>query len=624
MHGIDSDNVLQCFQLLATERPDCFAIRSGTERLTYGQLDTKANVLRDRLAVIGAEGTLAGVLLGRSLSAVISYLGVLKAGAAFVPLDPGVPEQNLLDILRSHTVRCIISDTLTMQRFPQLASTAAVCDVDAAALAGATARGESAKISGSDPACVMFTSGSTGEPKGVVIPHRAIVRLVKNPGYMRFSADQIFLQASALTFDASIFEIWGALLNGAELVIPEAGLLSLDAIAAAIDNEGVTTLFLTSGLFNLMVDQRPEALRNLRYLVSGGDVMSPVHVAKAAHILESGLFISVYGPTENTTFTTTFTAPRDFTGDAPVPIGWPVAGTILRIFDDAMRLVADGEPGELYVGGTGLALGYLNAPSLTQQKFVADPQSPSQKLYRTGDLVRRDKNGLLHFLGRMDNQIKINGIRVEPEHVETILRRNLPLSDIAVVACPLPSGAKHLVAFVVPQPGAGLSNTTFREAAACCLSPHMIPSRLELVEEFPLTRTGKIDRLALSRTAAAAREQKPGSIADAPSSEATLIALWRRHLQLEKIDIDQNFFDLGGTSLQLLAVHADLEELFPGRLLIQDLFDLPTIRLLKSRLGGNQMADATAQAAARAALQRGARAARAPLPVDHANIAGGD
>ncbi len=627
MHGIDSDNVLQCFQLLTTERPDCFAIRSGTERLTYGQLDARANALRDRLADHGTErGTFVGVLLGRSPSAVISYLAVLKAGAAFVPLDTGMPVQSLLDIVRRHKLACVVTNGAILGQIPELAAAAVVVDIDAAPSASGAAAlsGQAGNISGCDPACVMFTSGSTGEPKGVVIPHRAVVRLVKNPGYMRFSADQIFLQASALTFDASIFEIWGALLNGAELVIPEAGLLSLDAIAAAIDTEGVTSLFLTSGLFNLMIDQRSEALRNLRYLVSGGDMMSPVHVAKAAHILEFGQFISVYGPTENTTFTTTFTAPRDFAGNAPVPIGWPIAGTILRIFDDAMRLVADGEPGELYVGGTGLALGYLNAPDLTQQKFVADPQSPSQRLYRTGDLVRRDEKGLLHFLGRLDNQIKVNGIRVEPEHVEAVLRQNLPLSDIAVVACPLPSGAKHLVAFVVPQPDAGLSNTTFREVAARCLAPQMIPSRLELVNKFPLTQTGKIDRLALSRLAAAAREQKPASIAGAPSSEASLIALWRRHLQLETIDIDRNFFDLGGTSLQLLAVHADLEELFPGQFSVQDLFDLPTIRLLQSRLGGIQMADAAAQSAARAALQRRARTSRAGPPADCANIAAGD
>ena len=239
----------------------------------------------------------------------------------------------------------------------------------------------------------MFTSGSTGEPKGVVIPHRAIVRLVKNPGYMQFSDDQIFLQSSPLGFDASIFEIWGALLNGAELVIPEAGLLSLNAIASAIEAHGVTTLFLTSGLFNLMIDQRPEPLRKLRYLVSGGDVMSPSHVAKAARLLTSGHFISVYGPTENTTFTTTYTAPPDLPEDEPVPVGWPVADTVLRILDDDMRPVPDGSAGQLYVGGAGLALGYLNAPDLTERKFIQDANShdPMQRLYLTGDLVRRDE-----------------------------------------------------------------------------------------------------------------------------------------------------------------------------------------------------------------------------------------
>jgi non-ribosomal peptide synthetase component F len=199
---------------------------------------------------------------------------------------------------------------------------------------------------------------------------------------MRFSDDQIFLQASPLTFDASIFEIWGALLNGAELVISEPGLLSLDAIAAAIEEQGVTTLFLTSGLFNLMIDQRPAPLRKLRYLVSGGDVMSPARVAKAARLLNSSRFISVYGPTENTTFTTTFTAPPDLSADAPVPIGWPVASTILRILDDEMRAVPEGAAGQLYVGGEGLALGYLNAPDLTHQKFIADPDATAQTLWR--------------------------------------------------------------------------------------------------------------------------------------------------------------------------------------------------------------------------------------------------
>jgi amino acid adenylation domain-containing protein len=627
--SVDFGNVPHNFQIAVSQKPNSVAVRSTAERLTYAELDARTETLRDRLAAAGVKhGSLVGVFLDRSVSAIISFLAVLKAGAAFVILDPGSPPQSTLDIVRRHKLPCVVSNAATLGRVPQLAAAVPlVIDVDAMPLtAGSGKHVPAPKISGSDAACVMFTSGSTGEPKGVVIPHRAIVRLVKNPGYMQFSDDQIFLQSSSLSFDASIFEIWGALLNGAELVIPGAGLLSLDAITAAVEDYGVTTLFLTSGLFNLMIDQRPASLCKLRYLVSGGDVMSPTHVGKAARLLESGHFISVYGPTENTTYTTTFTAPADLTNDAPVPIGWPVAGTVLRILDEEMRPVPEGSPGQLYVGGTGLALGYLNAPELTQQRFIEDPfaQDPAQRLYRTGDLVRRDDTGLLHFLGRMDNQIKVNGVRVEPEHVEIVLRRTLPLKDIAVVACSLPNGAKHLVAFVVPLPDTPLSEAAFREAAACNLPPQMIPARLEMIAEFPLTKTGKIDRLTLSRLAATTRVQKSAALQNASPVEATLADLWRRQLRLETVDVEQNFFDLGGTSLQLLGVHAELEQLFPGKLSIRDLFDLPTIRLLSARLSGTQPADVPSRAAAQAALQLRARQARVPSPTIRASSARGD
>ncbi len=633
MRGNDFDNVPQCFQIMATEKPNRIAVRSATERLSYAELDTRAEALRDRLVSAGVlQGTLVGIFLDRSVSAITSFLAVMKAGGAFVLLDPGSPPQNILDIVQRHKLPYVVSNAATLRRVPQLAVTIPrIIDVDAMPLTGGI-RGpvQAARISGSDPACVMFTSGSTGEPKGVVIPHQAIVRLVRNPGYMQFSDDQIFLQASSLTFDASIFEIWGALLNGAQLAIPGAGLLSLDTITAAVEEYDVTTLFLTSGLFNLMIDQCPARLRKLRYLVSGGDIMSPTHVAKAAGLLESGQFISVYGPTENTTFTTCFTAPPDFPADAPVPIGWPVAGTVLRILDEDMRPVPEGTAGQLYVGGSGLALGYLNAPELTQQRFMKDPfaqvsgQDPGQWLYRTGDLVRRDETGMLHFLGRMDNQIKLNGCRIEPEHVEIVLRRHLPLKDIAVVACSLPNGAKHLVAFVIPLPGTAFAEADFREAATSCLPPHMIPARLEIVDEFPLTQTGKIDRLALSRLAANTRAKKSSNPHYATPIEATLADLWRRQLRLETVDVDQNFFDLGGTSLQLLGVHAELELLFPGQISVRDLFDLPTIRHLQARLSGVQTADVTARAATQAALQRRARQGRVPLPTAPASSSRGD
>ena len=628
MRGDSIDNVLQSFHISVTQKPNAIAVRSATHCLSYAELDAQSDALCDRLAMAGVgRSRLAGILLDRSVPVIISFLAVLKAGGAFVPLDPASPPQTILDIALRHKMACVISNGATLRRFPELAAAAAVIDVDVPPPAEITRPPvESVKVSGADAACVMFTSGSTGEPKGVVIPHRAIVRLVKNPGYMQFSDDQIFLQSSPLGFDASIFEIWGALLNGAELVIPEAGLLSLNTIASAIEAHGVTTLFLTSGLFNLMIDQRPEPLRKLRYLVSGGDVMSPSHVAKAAKLLTSGHFISVYGPTENTTFTTTYTAPPDLPEDEPVPVGWPVADTVLHILDDDMRPVPEGSAGQLYVGGAGLALGYLNAPDLTERKFIQDPDShdPMQRLYLTGDLVRRDETGLLHFIGRIDNQLKVNGRRIEPEHVETVLRRHLPVTDIAVVGCALSDATKHLVAFVIPLPGTRIENTAFRDAAANNLPQHMIPARLQIIDEFPLTRTGKIDRLALSRLAATERVQKSLNPHYATPVEATLAELWRRHLRLETIDIDQNFFDLGGTSLQLLGVHNELEQLFPGQLSIQDLFDLPTIRLLHARLSGAQTKDVTSGAAAQAALQRRARQNRVPSPAVRASLARGD
>ena len=277
MSGNDFDTVPQCFQIPATETPGFFAVRSDAERLTYAGLDARTDALRDRLNAAGVEkGAFAGILLDRSLSAITSFLAVLKAGGALVPLDPSGPPQGILDIIQRHKLTCVISNAATLRRFPQLAAAVPVIDVDAAPVAGAAGRrGEAVKVAGSDPTCVMFTSGASGEPKGVVIPHRAIVGLVKNPGYMRVLPDQTFVQASPLAFDASVFEIWGALLNGAELVILPAGLRSPETIAAAVAEQGVTTLFLASCLFNLMFDQRPSPPRKLLYLVSGGNVMPP-------------------------------------------------------------------------------------------------------------------------------------------------------------------------------------------------------------------------------------------------------------------------------------------------------------------------------------------------------------
>ncbi|HEV7911412.1 MAG TPA: amino acid adenylation domain-containing protein [Methylocella sp.] len=353
MSGNDFDTVPQCFQIPAKEKPGFFAVRSGAERLTYAGLDARSDALCDRLTAAAVEkGALAGILLDRSLSTITSFLAVLKAGGAVVPLDLSGTPQGILDIIQRHKLTCVISNGATLRCFPQLAAAVPVIDVDAAPLAGPTGRrGEAVKVAGSDPACVMFPSGSTGEPKGVVIPHRAILRLVKNPGYMRVSPDQTFVQASPLAFDASIFEIWGALLNGTELVILPAGLRSPETIAAAIAEQGVTTLFLASCLFNLMIDQ-PSPPHKLLYLVSGGNVMPPARA---------------------------------------------------------------GDGGELFAVGDGVAFGFLDRPDLMTDEFITDHfgADPRRRMCRTGEVVSQRADGLVEIGGDPKSGTGTNGERVE-------------------------------------------------------------------------------------------------------------------------------------------------------------------------------------------------------------------
>src|SRR3984893_9231293 len=354
MSGNDFDDVPQWFQIPATEKPGFFAVRSGTERLTYAGLDARSDALCDRLTAAGIEkGALAGVLLDRSLSTITSFLAVLKAGGALVPLDPSGPPQGILDIIQRHKLTCVISNAATLRRFPQLAAAVPVIDVDAAPVAGAAGRrGEAVEASASYPACVMFTSASSGEPKGVVIPHRVIVGLVKNPGYMRVLPDQTFVQASPLAFDASVFEIWGALLNGAELVILPAGLRSPETIAAAVAEQGVTTLFLASCLFNLMFDQRPSPPRKLLYLVSGGNVMPPARA---------------------------------------------------------------GDGGELFAVGDGVAFGFLDRRDLMAEEFIMDHfgADPRRRMCRTGALVSRRADGLVEIAGDPTSRTGADGERAE-------------------------------------------------------------------------------------------------------------------------------------------------------------------------------------------------------------------
>jgi amino acid adenylation domain-containing protein len=419
------------FRAQVRRTPDAAALRTRDTTVSYAELDRRSDAFAAHLKATGVKpGMKVAMLLPRSIDAIIAMLGTLKARAAFVPFDSDYPQAALAAMSEDCNPAVMVANVVPpFWRGPTLVpamlaganppqSIEAVNDLASDDLAS----DDPASVSNS-LASVMYTSGSTGRPKGVMVPHRAIMRLVIDADFATFSPDEIILQLAPLGFDASTFEIWGALLNGGTLAIETASMPSLDDIARSIRMFGVTTLWLTAGLFHLMVDQRPDALRGLRQLLAGGDVLSPTHVLHQLRNAPGCRLINGYGPTENTTFTCCYTIPADWDGAGPVPIGMPINGTEVFILDEWLHPVPEGEPGELCAAGDGLALGYLNQPEVTAQRFVESPFGPlGTRLYRTGDLVHRRADGAINFLGRLDRQVKINGKRIELEAVEAALR----------------------------------------------------------------------------------------------------------------------------------------------------------------------------------------------------------
>ncbi|HEU4556418.1 MAG TPA: amino acid adenylation domain-containing protein, partial [Longimicrobium sp.] len=396
------------FAQAAAAAPQAVALAWDGGRMTYAELDARANRLARHLRRAGvAAGTRVGVCLERGAEMVVATLAALKAGGAYVPLDPAYPAERLAFMLADTAVPVLVTESILADRLPPHAARTVRVDADAAAIAAEPAEAPAIAADPEAAAYVMYTSGSTGRPKGVEVPHRAIVRLVRGQDYLSIDPSDVFLQLAPASFDAATLELWGPLLNGARLAIHPAGQPSVESIGRALAEHGVTILWLTAGLFHLVVEERIEILRGVRQLLAGGDVLSVPHVRRVLTELPGTALINGYGPTENTTFTCCHRiaeVPRD---GASIPVGGPIANTYVRVLDAGMQPVPVGVPGELYAGGAGLALGYLNRPELTAEKFVADPYLPGARLYRTGDRVRWRADGTVEFLGRVDTQVKI-------------------------------------------------------------------------------------------------------------------------------------------------------------------------------------------------------------------------
>ncbi|GGF54344.1 hypothetical protein GCM10007301_12320 [Azorhizobium oxalatiphilum] len=600
------------FSWQAWATPSATAILDRGTAFTYEDMDRRSNKLARYLQSRGVHGGSRVALVDdRSVNMIIAMLAVLKAGACFVPLDPASPCARLESMLRDAAPVLVLGRVALAGELPpgrsepflNLDAAVACAELQADHPLPERSRPE-------DPAYVMYTSGSTGQPKGVVVPHRAIVRLVSDQTYARFAPDEVFLHLAPLAFDASTFEIWGALLNGASLAVVPQPQPSVDEIVDAIARFGATTAWFTAGLFHLLVDHRLEGLRPLRQILAGGDVISPAHVRRARAALPHCRFINGYGPTENTTFSCCHDIrPED--EDGPLPVGRAITHSTATVRDEALRPVADGEVGQLCVGGEGLAIGYLNDPALTASRFVAAPDTGA-RIYLTGDQARRRPDGTIEFLGRMDGQVKIDGKRVELSEIEIALRAEPGVVDAAVVACEVHRGVRQLVAFLIARPGldAGALHVALSGRLREQLPGYMVPSAFHFVSVLPLTPNGKIDRRALDRLARDRQPVEPRKGPPLDEGEEEVARIWSAVLKRDFIPRDANFFDLGGTSLLLMEVHARLKaaDLTDAPLLA--LFAHPTIARFARHLRGEaeegltSACRAPAEDARRAALQR--------------------
>ncbi len=496
--------VHELFEMHAEQNPGATALVFDGGRFSYRELNQRANRLAHRLRAlgVGAEATV-GICFERSPEAIIGLLGVLKAGEAYMPLDPAYPEERLSFMVKDAGARVV----LTMRRWlDKLATkgTTVVClddppDTDAQQETCNIAAG----VGPDNLAYILYTSGSTGAPKGVEIPHRGIVRLVVGVDYMRFTNREVFLQLASLSFDASTFEIWGALLHGATLVLFPGRVPTAHDLGEALMRHKVTTACLTTPVFHAVVDEAPEALSTVRQLLIGGEALSAAHVRRALAALPATQIVNGYGPTESTTAACCYAVPRRFEEDASsVPIGRPISNTQVYILDKQSEPVPMGVTGELHIGGDGLARGYVNRPDLTREKFIPIPRAlqndvPPGLLYKTGDLARYLPDGNIEFLGRVDDQLKIRGYRIEPGEIEAALNQHPAVKNAAVMARPIQGGEGSLVGYVVPKDGQALTAQGLQTFLKQKLPQYMIPAQFMFMTSLPLTPVGKVDRRAL-------------------------------------------------------------------------------------------------------------------------------
>ena len=590
-------SIPELFEAEVAAHPDTLAIVTDTTTWTYRELNEKANILAHRLRTLGINKEMfVGLCMERSAEMIAATLGILKAGAAYVPLDPAYPPARLqymlndvkpLALLVSQKSAARVGDTFSTYPHP-------VIDVGMALADNGTRTNLDIVSKADHLAYVMYTSGSTGTPKGVCIEHRGVVRLVKGLNYASLDSSETLFHFAPISFDASTFEIWGALLNGARLVVYPAELPSLKELGDAILRHGVTTLWLTAGLFHQMVESNLASLCDLRQLLAGGDILSVAHVRRVLERIPSITVINGYGPTECTTFTCCYPMRNTLEPCLSVPIGHPISNTSIYILDAALQPVPIGVAGELYVGGDGLARGYLNAPELTAERFIPNPFAPG-RLYKTGDIVRYLPDGRVSFLGRADGQIKLRGFRIEPGEIEATLLSHPAIKEAAIILRASHIGDKRLAAFVAIRQHETLDKENLRQYLSDRLPAHMIPTDIILLTELPLTPNGKLDRHALEKLQPESLTTPDTYAPPRNEIETKLTKIWAQLLDLKTVGIHDNFFKLGGHSLLAIRLVVCFRSACGFDISLRDLFECPTIAQLANRIKNAEQTETTEQ-----------------------------
>jgi amino acid adenylation domain-containing protein/non-ribosomal peptide synthase protein (TIGR01720 family) len=579
--------VAELFELQAEQRPDAVAVSFERQTLSYGELNRRSNQLARHLNRLGVgPETRVGICIERSLEMIVGLVGILKAGGAYVPLDPDYPQERLTFLVEDAELPVLLTQEKLLGGLPKHRARVLCVDRDREAISREEETNPSSGVGPENLAYVTYTSGSTGKPKGVEVRHRGVVRLLFGVEYAELGPDEVFLQLAPVSFDASTLEVWGALLRGGRCVVYPERVPTGQELGELIEREGVTTLWLTSSLYNAVLDESPAALRGVKQLLIGGEALSVSHVRRGLSLLPGTRIINGYGPTESTTFTCCYGIPRDL-GErvGSIPIGRPIGNTRVYVLDRGMEPVPIGVGGELFIGGEGLARGYLKRPDLTAERFVPDPfgEEAGGRLYRTGDLVRYLADGNVEFLGRVDHQVKVRGFRIELGEIESALREHPGIKAAVAMVREDHPGEKRLVAYVVGRDGPAVEPSEVRSHLKGKLPEYMVPSTIVCLESLPSSPNGKVDRRALPAPDGMAESREAYEVPRTPAEEA-LARIWAEVLRVPGVGVRDNFFELGGDSILSIQIVARARE--SGlRLTLKQVFEHPTVADLAAVAG---------------------------------------